>query len=238
MKKTRKRMPGVKGAARRIWADEKEYEYHPLSARFPMMEGQEFEDLADDIAANGQKETVKLLDGKILDGRDRYRGCRDRKIPCWFENWNGEGDPRDYVLSMNLHRRHLTPEARQALVIELRKEGKSIRQIADTIHTSVGSVHRALASVPNGTVGTEQLPTTIKGKDKKLRQSRRPKGKPPKPSKTNGNANAATGEGETTKGRAPKIADLVGIIHRGLAAAEEAEQLAQKGNAVFFRFNG
>jgi hypothetical protein len=40
------------------------------------------------------------------------------------------------------------------------------------------------------------------------------------------------------KGERPKIADLVGIVHRGLAEAKEAEGLALRGDAVFFRVNG
>jgi hypothetical protein len=153
------------------WSDTKDYESHPLSMWFPLMEGEEFENFADDVVRTGQKETVKLYEGKIMDGRNRYRACKARGIPCRFENWNGEGDPADYVISMNLHRRHLTAEARQKLVLELRNKGKSIRQIAETLQTSVGSVHRDIekATVPNGTVEAEKQPTTIKGKDGKAR---------------------------------------------------------------------
>jgi hypothetical protein len=99
------------------WSNKKKYEFHPLSERFPLMEGDELEDLADDMAANGQKETVKLYEGKILDGRNRYRACKARNIPCRFENWNANGNPWDYVLSINFHRRHLTPEGRKALLL-------------------------------------------------------------------------------------------------------------------------
>jgi hypothetical protein len=160
------------------WSDTKDYEFHPLSMRFALMEGEEFEDFADDVFRTGQKETVKLYQGKIIDGRNRYRACKARGIPCRFENWNGQGEPADYVISMNLHRRHLTAEARQKLVLKLRKDGKSIRQIAEALQTSVGSVHRDIdqATVPNGTVAGE-LPSTIKGKDGKTRQARAPKGK-------------------------------------------------------------
>lgn len=232
MKKTKKPKP-VQGE----WSDQKEYEFHPLSERFPLMEGEEFEDMADDIVANGQKETVKLYRRKIIDGRNRYRACKARGVPCRFENWNGKGDPADFVLSMNLHRRHLTPEGRKALVVQLRKNGKSIRQIAESLRTSVGSVHRDIekATVPNGTVGGQDLPTTIKGKDGKVRQARKPNGKnQPKP---NGKVKPSD-EDNTAKGDRPKSADLIEIIHRGLGATDEVKELSLKPTAVFFRVNG
>ncbi len=219
------------------WSDEKDYEFHSIANRFPLIEGEGFEKFADDIQTNGQKETVKLYEGQILDGRNRYRACKARKIPCRFEIWNATDDPWAYVLSINLHRRHLTPDQRKDLVIELRKEGKSIRQIADTVHTSYGSVHRDLETPtdPNGSVGNPEFPTTIPGKDGKARQARHPKkGKKPSIKNTkdakNGNASA--------KGKRPKINELAAIIHRGLVTANEAEGLQVKKNTVFFQVHG
>ncbi len=98
------------------WTDEKDYEFHPLSERLPLMkEGEDFEQFADDIAANGQKETVKIYERKILDGRNRYRACKARGIPCRFEKLTVDGDPFDYVLSLNLHTIfcHRTSQGRQ-----------------------------------------------------------------------------------------------------------------------------
>jgi hypothetical protein len=50
-------------------------EFHPLADVFPLIEGAEFDDLVADIGANGQREDIVLLDGKVLDGRNRYRAC-------------------------------------------------------------------------------------------------------------------------------------------------------------------
>src|SRR6266851_3954685 len=54
-KTTRRKGKVVACSAEGEWSDQKEYEFHPLSKRFPLMEGPEFEDLADDIAVNGQQ---------------------------------------------------------------------------------------------------------------------------------------------------------------------------------------
>ena len=60
-------------------------ESHPLASLFPMIEGAEFDDLVADIKANGQREDIVLLDGKVLDGRNRYQACLAAGIapPCW-----------------------------------------------------------------------------------------------------------------------------------------------------------
>src|SRR5262249_34703483 len=55
-----------------------------------------------------QRETIKLLDGKILDGRNRYRVCLELGIEPRTEDLPPATDPLDYVLDVNLHRRHLT----------------------------------------------------------------------------------------------------------------------------------
>ena len=159
------------------WVDEKEYEFHPLSECFPLLIGPEFEEFSSDIAVNGQRETVKLYQGKILDGRNRYLSCKKHKMPCRYELVEEIVDPTDYVISMNVHRRHLMPEARKSLVIELRKSGKSIRQIAKALNTSSSSVYRDLenATVPDGTL---DLPEFVKGQDGKGRKARKPKNPP------------------------------------------------------------
>src|SRR5215472_522452 len=45
---------------------------HPLANMFPMIEGNAFEELKRDIAAQGILEPIRLYQGMILDGRNRY----------------------------------------------------------------------------------------------------------------------------------------------------------------------
>jgi N6-adenosine-specific RNA methylase IME4 len=56
--------------------------FHPYANLFPLIEGQEFYDLAEDIRANGLHDLITLIsvDGtwQILDGRNRYRAL------CWL----------------------------------------------------------------------------------------------------------------------------------------------------------
>jgi hypothetical protein len=46
--------------------------FHPISEAFPLIEGEEFQKLADDIRQNGLQNPIALLDSMILDGRNRY----------------------------------------------------------------------------------------------------------------------------------------------------------------------
>jgi N6-adenosine-specific RNA methylase IME4/ParB-like chromosome segregation protein Spo0J len=89
-------------------------EFHPLANLFPLIEGAEFDDLVADIRANGQREDIVLLDGKILDGRNRYRACVDANITPRIITFRPQlqGEPLAFVVSKNLKRRHLNESQR------------------------------------------------------------------------------------------------------------------------------
>jgi hypothetical protein len=101
-------------------------EFHPLANLFPLIEGPEFDALVADIKANGLRDAILLYEGKILDGRNRYRACLEAGIERaryhqYRDDWPhyGNGGALGYVLSRNLHRRHLTTEQRAAIAAEL-----------------------------------------------------------------------------------------------------------------------
>jgi hypothetical protein len=94
--------------------------YHPLADIFPLIEGAEFDALVDDIREHGLAEKIVLHDGRILDGRNRYRalvqiGLTDEEIlRCYTETFD-KGDPLAFVISKNMKRRHLD-ESQRAMV--------------------------------------------------------------------------------------------------------------------------
>ena len=82
---------------------------HPAAAIFPMISGEAFNRLKEDIEENGQHEPVVLWKGMLLDGRNRLRACDELGIEPSECELDDDVDPVAYVVSANLHRRHLTP---------------------------------------------------------------------------------------------------------------------------------
>src|SRR2546430_2126468 len=85
-------------------------DYHPV-------DGPEFGELVRDIEERGLLQPIVLCDELILDGRNRYRACRHAGVEPQFEEWSGDS-PTAYVLSLNLHRRHLTEGQLAANAVE------------------------------------------------------------------------------------------------------------------------
>jgi hypothetical protein len=92
-----------------------DYPYHPVTQLFPLLEGPAFESLKKDIQENGQLVPVWIHQGQIIDGRNRDRACRELGIPTVVQEWNGKGSLVGFVLSQNVHRRHLN-ESQRAMV--------------------------------------------------------------------------------------------------------------------------
>lgn len=91
-------------------------EHHELANIFPLMTDDEINALAADIRENGLFEKIVLYDGKILDGRNRYMACLRAGVTPEFEQYQGDA-PLQYVISLNLHRRHLN-ESQRAVIAE------------------------------------------------------------------------------------------------------------------------
>lgn len=90
-------------------------ELHPLCTLFPRIEGAEFDALVADIKANGLRDAIVIHDGMILDGGNRYRACIQAGVAPRTRQFDGKSIV-GFVLSANLHRRHLTPGQQAAIV--------------------------------------------------------------------------------------------------------------------------
>jgi len=95
-------------------------EFHDVASVFPPMCEQEYRALKADIAQNGLKQPVIVHEGRIVDGRHRYRACVELGIEPPVVEWNGKGSLVAFVVSMNLHRRHLATSQRALLAADLR----------------------------------------------------------------------------------------------------------------------
>jgi hypothetical protein len=85
---------------------------HPIAAIFPMLPDEELRALADDIKRNGLLHPITLDDeGRIVDGRNRYKACGLAGVEPQFETLNGD-DPRARIFGENVKRRHMGQGAR------------------------------------------------------------------------------------------------------------------------------
>lgn len=100
------------------------YELHPLCTLFPRLSGAEFETLRDDIKAAGLRSPIVLHNGMILDGGNRYRACIEAGVEPRFVQFTGDNLVQ-FVLSVNLHRRHMTPGQQAAIVASAQDWGRA-----------------------------------------------------------------------------------------------------------------
>lgn len=113
---------------------------HPLAEAMPPMTEDEFAELKKSIEENGQRDRAILLDGKVLDGRNRACACAELGIPLKFRPYDKKRDgliPEALVVDKNITRRQLKPSQKAAIAAELsekilearkqlQEEGKSV----------------------------------------------------------------------------------------------------------------
>jgi hypothetical protein len=111
-------------------------EFHEFANIFPLLGEAELGRLADDIRDNGQQVPITLHEGKILDGRNRYRACVQAGVEPQLATYQGT-DPLGFVVTHNLHRRHLTESQRAMIAAKL----------ADLKRGGVAGCHKTNASI-------------------------------------------------------------------------------------------
>lgn len=143
--------------------DEMYRRYHEVANIFPLMQGADFDALKADIAEHGQREPIWVDDdGSILDGRNRHRACVELGLNPTIAKWNGNGSLVAFVVSLNLHRRHLTESQRAMVAAKLANmsegrpdktasiEAVSQADAADLLNVSRSAVQRARVVYTNG----------------------------------------------------------------------------------------
>jgi hypothetical protein len=78
---------------------------HEYATIYRMLPESELKKLAEDIKAKGQLLPITSYEGKILDGRNRYKACELAGIDPQIEEYTGD-DPLGLIASLNDHRRH------------------------------------------------------------------------------------------------------------------------------------
>ena len=129
-------------------------EYHKYANIFPMIEGSDFESLKKDIEKHGLLTSIVTYEGKILDGRNRFKACTEIGVEPRIKPYEGDS-PLEYVISLNLKRRHLTKqqsacaavrneELMEELSLEAKKrQGERVDLTSDKKLTEVSKPTRA-----------------------------------------------------------------------------------------------
>src|ERR1700730_9308696 len=142
------------------WRDH--IDVHPAAEMFPLLSETELKELGTDIKKNGLASRVVMWRDQesekdfVLDVRNRLdamaRASLDLDINKHFE-WrlSTKTDPYEYVISANIHRRHLTAEDKRELIVKVLKakpEGsdRSIAKLAKVSPTTVGAVRSTVQS--------------------------------------------------------------------------------------------
>jgi len=118
------------------------YEIHPIANIFPAMADAEFQALKADIEQYGQREPIWLFEGKVIDGRHRLRACVELGKSPRTEVYDGF-DATAFVVSLNLHRRHLSASQLAFVALEIERveaelaKKRQVRKPADFVPIQV-----------------------------------------------------------------------------------------------------
>jgi SAM-dependent methyltransferase len=139
-------------------------EFHDVCKLFPMMGEDEYRALVEDIRQHGLREPIVVWQGKIVDGRNRYRACMELGIEPQYREWDGRGSLTAFVVSQNLHRRHLTASQRAVIALEIER---MLAVEADERRAELGRQAKLQHGV-NGPEGSPNIGGTFGNKDTEM----------------------------------------------------------------------
>jgi hypothetical protein len=150
---------------------------HDYANLFPEMGDDDFNAIVKDMQENGFRadRPIILFDGKIADGKNRYKASLAAKVKPTFTEFEGtKNELFKHVIALNLTRRHLTPAQRATLAAELlpefEKEAKK-QQKAGGSGKKAETPIRATEEAAKATGSTKEAVSTakqIKKKDPKV----------------------------------------------------------------------
>jgi ParB-like chromosome segregation protein Spo0J len=144
---------------------------HRYADIFPMLPEDELNALAADIKKNGLQEPIVIYNEFILDGRNRYAGCKIAEVVPKIKKFTGtDEEALQYVASHNLHRRHLTASQRAMIAAKIADMpvGKPVAEKTETTTETPAGTTQTTSDKPKPPAKKK---TTISDAAKKLKVS-------------------------------------------------------------------
>jgi hypothetical protein len=108
-----------------------------------MMPDAELLELGEDIKKNGLREHIKVIGDRLVDGRNRLEAAErvGIKLRAGQVSHLPAVDPVGYVISLNIHRRHLTKQQQADLIVAALAAGKKLTKPQSVSNGGRGKVN-------------------------------------------------------------------------------------------------
>lgn len=111
--------------------------WHDYANIFPEIAPEAQKALKEDIRRHGVHDPIVVFENQILDGRNRYMAARDLGVEFPVVDFLGDREAAlDYVISTNLHRRHLNESQRASIAAKISEMtvGRPPKQNSANLH--------------------------------------------------------------------------------------------------------
>src|SRR5262249_19024288 len=157
----------VEGQGRRPMSWRDVIKVHPAAELFPMMSEAELRELGEDIKKSGLKNRIVFWGSRpgeeafLLDGRNRLDAMEMVGLATTNLNrttiYGSEGaDPYPYVISANMHRRHLTAEDKCDIIAKLLRAKPEVSNA--TVAKQIKADDKTVAKVRRELEATSEIP--------------------------------------------------------------------------------
>ncbi len=123
---------------------------HETAAIFPLMREADYAALVADIRERGQLEAIWTWNGKVIDGRHRLRACKELGLTPKTREWDGQGSLLEFVISVNLRRRHLKENQRAMVAARMLPHFEAEVQKKEHLRKVEGTQDLSPESSPEG----------------------------------------------------------------------------------------
>lgn len=185
---------------------------HKYADIFPAMSPEEYAGLLVGMEKNGYlaEDPIIVLNGEILDGRNRYKAACDLGIKPITKEYSGTS-PLDFVFARNFDRRHLTTGQKVVAGMEIKK----IEAEAAKRRQAASGVERQKQARNSHNKNKEQLPPILGEAAPQEKQGEASK----IAAKRVGVSHSSISEGEKIEAKAPEVVQLMkaGLVNPSIA---------------------